>query len=102
MARGRPGQPDDTAQLKQQITQLTQRNHQLKAGLAGRDQDLAAARAANRELIARLNTRDQAAPQGGAETQLPAVTSDVRRSDNQRRWRSAGASRAIPAGASPG
>jgi len=51
------GQPDDIRQLKQQITQLTEDNQQLRAGLAERDQDLAAARAANRELMARLNTR---------------------------------------------
>jgi hypothetical protein len=49
-------QPDDTGRLKQQITQLTEHNHQLRAGLAERDQDLAAARGANRELMARLNT----------------------------------------------
>ena len=51
------GQPDDTGQLKQQITQLTEDNQQLQVGLAERDQDLVAARAANRELMARLNTR---------------------------------------------
>ena len=50
------GQPGDTGQLKQQITQLTEDNQQLQDGLAERDQDLAAARAANRELMARLNT----------------------------------------------
>ena len=50
-------QPDDTGQLEQQIAQLTQDNEELRAGLAERDQDLAAARAANRELMARLNTR---------------------------------------------
>jgi hypothetical protein len=43
--------------LKQQITQLTEHNQHLRASLAERDQDLAAARAANRELMARLNTR---------------------------------------------
>jgi transposase-like protein len=51
------GQPDDIGELKQQITQLTEHNQQLRASLAERDQDLAAARAANRELMARLNTR---------------------------------------------
>ncbi len=51
------GQPDDIAQLKQQITQLTDHNQHLQADLAERDQDLAAARAASRELMARLNTR---------------------------------------------
>jgi hypothetical protein len=37
------GQPDDTGQLKQQITQLIEHNEQF--------------RAANRELLARLNIR---------------------------------------------
>jgi hypothetical protein len=50
------GQHDDIGDLKQQITQLTEGNQQLRAVLAERDQDLAAARAANRELITRLNT----------------------------------------------
>jgi Family of unknown function (DUF6262) len=48
--------PDDISQLKQQITQLTEDSQQLHASLAERDEDLAAARAANRELMARLNT----------------------------------------------
>jgi hypothetical protein len=51
------GQPDDIGDLKQQITRLTEDNQQLRAGLAERDQDLAAARAANRELMTRLNTQ---------------------------------------------
>jgi hypothetical protein len=50
------GQSGGTGQLEQQITQLTEDNQQLRDGLAERDQDLAAARAANRELMARLNT----------------------------------------------
>jgi cell division protein FtsB len=50
-------QPDDISQLKQQITQLTEDNQQLRDGLTERDQDLAAARAASRELMGRLNTR---------------------------------------------
>jgi transposase len=49
------GQPDDTGQLRQQITELTEDNQQLRAVLAERDQDLAAARAANRELMTRIN-----------------------------------------------
>lgn len=40
----RLGQPDDTAQLRQQITQLTEDNQQLQTDLTERDQDLAAAR----------------------------------------------------------
>lgn len=36
---------------------LSEHNQQLRADLAARDQDLTAARAASRELIARLNTR---------------------------------------------
>jgi hypothetical protein len=51
------GQPDDVGDLRQQITRLTEDNQQLRAGLAERDQDLAAARAANRELMTCLNTR---------------------------------------------
>lgn len=49
-------QPGDTAQLKAQISQLAEDNQQLQAAVAERDQDLAAARAANRELMARINT----------------------------------------------
>jgi transposase-like protein len=51
------GQPDDIGELKQRVTRLAEENHQLRGGLAERDQDLAAARAASRELMARLNTR---------------------------------------------
>jgi hypothetical protein len=47
----------DAGQFQQQIAQLTEDNQQLRAVLAERDQDLAAARAANRELMTRLNTR---------------------------------------------
>ena len=49
--------PDSTGQLKHQISQLAEGNQQLGACLAKRQQDLAAARAANRELTARLDTR---------------------------------------------
>jgi hypothetical protein len=51
------GQPDDISQLSQQVTRLTEENRQLRDSLAERDQDLAAARATSRELMARLNTR---------------------------------------------
>jgi hypothetical protein len=50
------GAHDDTSQLRQ-IAQLTDDNQQLRSDLAEREQDLTAARAANRELMARLNTR---------------------------------------------
>jgi hypothetical protein len=50
-------QADDLSHLRQQVTQLTDDNQQLRASLAERDQDLAAARAASRELMARLNAR---------------------------------------------
>lgn len=50
------GQPDDIGQLKQQIARLTEDTQRLQAGLAERDQDLTAARTANRELMTRLNT----------------------------------------------
>lgn len=52
------GQPDDIGHLKQQVSGLAEENQQLRGSLAERDQDLAAARAASRELMARLNTRN--------------------------------------------
>lgn len=51
------GQPGDTGQLRQQMSRLSEENQQLRDNLAERDQDLAAARAASRELMTRLNTR---------------------------------------------
>lgn len=48
------GAPADT--LHQRISQLEQHNLHLQQQLDERDEDLAAARAANRELMARLNT----------------------------------------------
>ncbi|MBV9139344.1 MAG: hypothetical protein JO115_00195 [Pseudonocardiales bacterium] len=50
------GAPDDIDQLKQQIVSLEQHVVDLRLQLAERDQDLTAARAANRELMARINT----------------------------------------------
>jgi chromosome segregation ATPase len=50
------GVPDDIDQLKQQIVTLEQRVVDLRLQLEERDQDLAAARAANRELMAQINT----------------------------------------------
>jgi chromosome segregation ATPase len=50
------GAPDDIDELKQQNTALEQRITDLRLQLDERDQDLAAARAANRELMAQLNT----------------------------------------------
>lgn len=50
------GAPADIDELHQQITLLEQRTIDLKLQLAERDQDLEAARAANRELMTRLNT----------------------------------------------
>jgi len=50
------GAPDDIDELKQQNTVLEQRIIDLRLQLDERDQDLAAARAANRELMAQLNT----------------------------------------------
>ncbi|MGH8992352.1 MAG: DUF6262 family protein [Acidimicrobiia bacterium] len=49
------GAPDDIDQLKQQIVALEQHTIDLRLQLEERDQDLAAARAANRELMAQLN-----------------------------------------------
>ena len=50
------GVPDDINQLKQQIGTLEQHTIDLRLQLEERDDDLAAARAANRELMAQLNT----------------------------------------------
>ncbi|MGH3441076.1 MAG: hypothetical protein ACRDUY_03350, partial [Nitriliruptorales bacterium] len=49
------GAPDDIDQLKHQIVMLEQKTVDLRLQLEERDQDLDAARAANRELITRLN-----------------------------------------------
>ncbi len=50
------GAPDDLDELKQQNADLEQRMIDLRLQLDERDQDLAAARSANRELMAQLNT----------------------------------------------
>lgn len=50
------GVPADIDALHQRISQLEQHNLDLQQQLDERDDDLAAARAANRELMARLNT----------------------------------------------
>ncbi len=50
------GVPADIDALTQQITHLEQQAIDLRLQLEERDQDLAAARAANRELMAQLNT----------------------------------------------
>jgi hypothetical protein len=50
------GLPVDIDALHQRISQLEQHNLDLQQQLDERDEDLAAARAANRELMARLNT----------------------------------------------
>jgi predicted ArsR family transcriptional regulator len=49
------GTPEDIEQLKQQITFLEQHVVDLRLQLEERDQELAAARAANRELMTHLN-----------------------------------------------
>ena len=51
------GAPDDIDELKQRIIHLEQQAVDLRIQLDERDQDLAAARAANRELITQLNTK---------------------------------------------
>ncbi|MBC6447333.1 DUF6262 family protein [Actinokineospora xionganensis] len=51
------GAPADIDQLQRQITTLEQQVVELNAQLADRDQELDAARAANRELITNLNRR---------------------------------------------
>lgn len=50
------GAPDDIDELKQQNALLEQHVTDLRLQLDERDQDLAAARSANRELMAQLNT----------------------------------------------
>ena len=50
------GAPDDIDQLKQQIISLEQHVLDLRLQLEERDQDLTAARAANRELMTKINT----------------------------------------------
>ena len=56
------GAPDDTEQLKARITTLEQQAIDLELKLQERDDDLAAARAANRELMAQLNRQADRAP----------------------------------------
>jgi len=50
------GAPPDISALHQQITSLEQHNAELCRQLSERDDELEAARAANREMITRLNT----------------------------------------------
>lgn len=50
------GAPQDVEELQQRIILLEQQSLDLRLQLEERDQDLAAARAANRELMTRLNT----------------------------------------------
>jgi chromosome segregation ATPase len=50
------GTPTDVDALNQQITHLEQQTADLRLQLEERDEDLAAARATNRELITRINT----------------------------------------------
>jgi hypothetical protein len=54
------GAPDDIDHLKHQIVTLEQHTVDLRLQLEERDQDLDAARAANRELMTRLNTTNAA------------------------------------------
>jgi Family of unknown function (DUF6262) len=51
------GAPPDISVLQQQITTLEQHNAELRSQLSERDDELDAARAANRELITRMNRR---------------------------------------------
>ena len=54
------GAPEDIDQLKQRIVFLEQQSTDLRLQLDERDQDLAAARATNRELMTRLNAPQHA------------------------------------------
>lgn len=51
------GAPTDIHALQERITQLEQHNADLTAELSEREEDLAAARAANRQLMATVNSR---------------------------------------------
>ncbi|MEU3220229.1 hypothetical protein [Streptomyces sp. NPDC006971] len=51
------GAPTDIHALQERITQLEQHNADLTAELSEREEDLVAARAANRQLMATLNAR---------------------------------------------
>ncbi|MFC5253255.1 hypothetical protein [Streptomyces nigrescens] len=51
------GAPTDPHSLQERITQLEQHNADLTAELSEREEDLIAARAANRQLMATLNAR---------------------------------------------
>lgn len=51
------GAPQDLDQLNQRVTQLEQQSLDLKLQLDERNQDLDAARTANRELMTRINTK---------------------------------------------
>ena len=53
------GAPDDIDRLKQQVVMLEQQAVDLRLQLEERDQELHAARATNREFMARLNTSTQ-------------------------------------------
>jgi len=55
LARFRPRRPADVDALQRRITQLEQEVAYVKAQLADRTEELAAARAANRELMVQLN-----------------------------------------------
>ncbi|MER7694900.1 hypothetical protein [Streptomyces sp. NPDC097610] len=58
------GGPDDTEQLQARITTLEQQVVDLELKLQDRDDDLAAARAANRELMTQLNRHHTDQPDG--------------------------------------
>ena len=61
------GGPEDTEQLKARITTLEQQVIDLELKLQERDDDLAAARAANRELMAQLNRHTDSSRLGGPD-----------------------------------
>lgn len=58
------GSPDDTEQLQARITTFEQQVVDLELKLQDRDDDLAAARAANRELMTQLNRHHADQPLG--------------------------------------
>ena len=83
------GAPPDIRAVQQQVTTLGQRNAELRGQLSDRGDELEAARAANRELIAQVNrrgnsrSRDQAAVNASRTegNRMPGVTLTIEDAD---------------------
>ena len=70
------GAPDDIDQLKQQTITLEQHAIDLRLQIEERDQDLAAARAANRELLTKINAPTHPQQTRGRDTCTTPVAPD--------------------------